>query len=229
MITTMLSDDGSHTLFNDVINDTYHSRLGAVTESKHVFLKNGLFALIEKGVTEINILEVGFGTGLNALLTIQETGLPKFDHLKINYHTFETEPLSPEILGKLNYPIVVIGVAGVIFSLIHNDKWGVPFQVTTNLNFTKWKLPIQQAETIKDKLPAFNLIYYDAFAPNNQPEMWETPVFELLYGLSGPECRLVTYCAKSQVKRNLKAADFKVSTAPGPPRKREMIIAEKIA
>jgi tRNA U34 5-methylaminomethyl-2-thiouridine-forming methyltransferase MnmC len=229
MITTILSDDGSHTLYNDSINDTYHSRLGAVTESKHVFLKNGLFTLLEKGITEINILEVGFGTGLNALVTIQETCLPKFDHLKINYHTFETEPLSPEILAKLNYPLVVANVDGVIFSLIHDDKWGEPFQVTTNLNFTKWKMPIQQAMDIKDNLPAFNLIYFDAFAPNNQPEMWETSVFELLYRLSGPECRLVTYCAKAQVKRNLKAANFKVSTAPGPPRKREMIVAEKIA
>jgi tRNA U34 5-methylaminomethyl-2-thiouridine-forming methyltransferase MnmC len=229
MITTILSNDGSHTLFNDTINDTYHSRLGAVTESKHVFLKNGLFELLEKGVTEINILEVGFGTGLNALLTIQETCLPKFDHLKINYHTFETDPLSIEVLNKLNYPLVIGDGAGVIFSQIHNDKWGEPFQITTSLNFTKWKMPIQKAHEIKDKLPPFNLIYFDAFAPNNQSEMWETSVFELLYGLSGPECRLVTYCAKAQVKRNIRAAKFKVTTAPGPPRKREMIVAKKMA
>lgn len=227
MIKTIVSTDGSHTLFNEAINDTYHSRLGAITESKHVFLANGLFSLIEQGKKEINILEVGFGTGLNALLTIVETSLPAFEHLKINYHAFETAPLPIDILANLNYPLKVGGMAAVIFSLVHKAKWGEPFQITTSLNITKWQMPIQKAEEIKDKLPPFNLIYFDAFAPNNQPEMWETSVFELLYKLSGPECRLVTYCAKAFIKRNMRAANFKVSKAPGPPRKREMTIAEK--
>jgi tRNA U34 5-methylaminomethyl-2-thiouridine-forming methyltransferase MnmC len=228
MLNTMISADGSHTLFNETINDTYHSRLGAITESAHVFIKYGLQHLIAQGKTEINLLEVGLGTGLNALLTALEVGKTENEAIHIHYHAFETVPLHSEIWQKVNYPTILGEPANVIFNSIHEANWNETKSITQNFDLTKWNYAIQNANELKGQIPDFDLIYFDAFAPNKQAEMWEVPVFEVINSLCSNNARLVTYCAKAQIKRNMRSAGFKVSKAPGPPRKREMTIAEKL-
>jgi tRNA U34 5-methylaminomethyl-2-thiouridine-forming methyltransferase MnmC len=224
----MISGDGSHTLFNEAINDTYHSRLGAIAESSHVFINYGLLKRIENSKTEINLLEVGLGTGLNALLTVLEHSKIEYEGLKINYHAFETAPIDAAIWQKVNYPQILGGKADVIFNEIHQAPWNVTTVLTNNFKITKWNSAIQNAPELKSALPLFDLVYFDAFAPNKQPEMWEVSVFEVINQLCGLNARLVTYCAKGQIKRNMREAGFKVSKAPGPPRKREITIAEKL-
>jgi tRNA U34 5-methylaminomethyl-2-thiouridine-forming methyltransferase MnmC len=209
------SGDGSHTLFLPHLNETYHSHHGALRESQYVFIEKGLDEFIGKK-EEITILEVGFGTGLNALLTMIWASEKK---IKVNYHTLEPFPLTIEIYEKLNY-----------LSLLHREELTDPFfkmhqlkeQVTYQFNdwfcFTKY---YQKLEEFNRSLKV-DLIYYDAFAPNKQPEVWDLKNIKKTFSLLSQQGLLVSYCASGQFKRNLKEAGYIVETLSGPPGKKEM-------
>ena len=208
--------DGSHSLYNTDLDETYHSVHGALNESLHVFIKNGLQE-VAKNSSEINILEVGFGTGLNTVLTIQEADK---DHLSINYFTLEPSPLPSDVIEKLNYKILL---NNKYFKLIHQYEWDKENIIFPHFKFTKFNTTLQKVNL---SLP-IDLVYFDAFAPRVQPELWTIDIFEKLFEMMTSNAILVTYCAKGEVKRSLKKAGFIVETLHGPPGKREMIRARK--
>lgn len=207
------SADGSHTLLLSSLNETYHSTKGAITESLHVFLKEGLEKFID--VQEVTILEIGFGTGLNAILTLLkglETGQ------KINYHTLEPFPLPKEIISKLNYTESLHEILTGYFLKLHEASWNEDINITPGFNFRKYNMRLEDFN-LKFKV---DLIYYDAFAPSKQPEVWSLENLSKCFEILNPGGILVTYCAQGQFKRNLKAAGFEVEIIEGPPGKKEM-------
>lgn len=216
----IVTGDGSHSLFNRELNETYHSTHGAVQESKHVFIAMGFdFALQRNTHQPIRILEIGFGTGLNAWLTCLQAAVTKTN---IHYTTLETFPLPAEIWQQLKY--AASDDEKKIFQAIHDASWNAPVNITTHFTIQKQITSIQEI-VFADQ---FDLIYFDAFAPTKQPEMWEASVFRKICNAMPSGGVLVTYCAKGQVKRDLRAVGFDVTALPGPPGKREMIRAVKV-
>ena len=217
-----LTDDGSHSIISEQFNESYHSRHGALKESIHVFINAGLKAFNAK--SEISILEVGLGTGLNAWLTNIESR--KQDKI-IKYTGLEPYPITTEIAESLNYPNVLfeqdIDMHRKCFLKLHETEWDETMVLDENFHFTKIKT------TLSDFSPdhKFDIVYFDAFAPNAQPELWTEEVFQKLFHLMAPGGIMVTYCAKGTVKRSLKAIGFTVETLEGPPGKREMTRAVK--
>ena len=212
------TNDGSKTLYRPDINETYHSIHGALQESLHVFIKMGLDEF--KG-QNINILEIGFGTGLNAWLTL----LNKPKNQEINYTSLETIPLNKEITNQLNYHLLVKNEnAEEAFNQIQNAELNKKVEIESGFYLNKLETSIQKANLPNNH---FDLIYFDAFAPNKQPELWEVPIFEKMYSLLKPEGKLVTYCAKGQVRRNMEIVNLVTERLQGPPGKREMLRASK--
>ncbi|MEZ4722459.1 MAG: tRNA (5-methylaminomethyl-2-thiouridine)(34)-methyltransferase MnmD [Flavobacteriales bacterium] len=210
------SGDGSHTLRVDALNENYHSHKGAIRESMHVFIRMGLEA-IQK--SNIRILEVGFGTGLNALLSALNAG-----EKHVHYTSLETYPLDASITEKLNYVHQIDDErAPIIFEALHQAPWNESTQITDQFQLEKRHTSLQAFEP-KAK---FDLIYYDAFAPHAQPELWEPVIWEKLYAMMSAGAVLVTYCAKGQVRRDMQSAGFWVERLEGPPGKREMMRAMK--
>ena len=205
--------DGSHTVVHPS-GDTYHSIHGAVQESQHVFIKNGLqFFLQERPTNQVNILEIGFGTGLNALLTLQQ-----YANIEIQYTTLEPFPLGPETFNQLNY-----NGKESLFAL-HASPWNMPKKIFDNFILSKLEITLDQWSFSENY---FDVVYFDAFAPNSQPELWKPEVFRKIYLTMARSAVLTTYCAKGQVKRDLKSVGFTVESIPGPPGKREMVRAIK--
>jgi tRNA U34 5-methylaminomethyl-2-thiouridine-forming methyltransferase MnmC len=213
--------DGSDTFFMPEFNEYYHSHHGAIQEAKHVFIKNGLQHLSKR--KSINILEVGLGTALNALLTVIEAHELQ---IKINYLGLEAFPLSNEQLEELNYSKLIDDKnSGSFFEKIKQVEWGSKSKISDFFEIEKVHNTLQE---IKLKFNHFDLIYYDAFGPRAQEEMWHLDLFEKLYNSLKTNGVFVTYCAKGQVKRDLKSLGFQLESLPGPPGKREMIRATKI-
>jgi tRNA U34 5-methylaminomethyl-2-thiouridine-forming methyltransferase MnmC len=213
-----LTADGSPTLYVPELDETYHSMHGSVQEARHVFIENGLrFVATES--KQVNILEVGFGTGLNALLTAQYA---KENAIHINYVGLEAYPVEEAIWKEINYH------TDAEARTLHTKIMAHPFGETNSidLNFSLFK----EAKLIQDWVAdeTFDLIYYDAFGPRAQAEMWELPIFEKLYSLLNVDGALVTYCAQGQFKRHLKSLGMRVDSLPGPPGKREMTRGIKI-
>lgn len=216
-IKVFLTGDGSHSLLNEALNETYHSRHGAVRESQHVFIESGLNYWLEKHKPPlVSILEVGFGTGLNALLTADEAILK---NIKVEYTSLETFPIPPEIWATLNYPD-----PHNLFRELHQAKWQDWVDINANFNLLKLQKSLQEVELESHQ---YDLIYFDAFAPNKQPELWENKMLEKVFGTIKPGGIFITYCAKGQVKRDLKTLGLIVESLPGPPGKREMVRATK--
>jgi tRNA U34 5-methylaminomethyl-2-thiouridine-forming methyltransferase MnmC len=216
-IKVFITGDGSHSLLNEALNETYHSRHGAVRESQHVFIEHGLHYLLENQKRQfISILEVGFGTGLNALLTITEAVLKNF---KVGYTSLETFPIPLEIWTTLNYPDPYH-----LFRELHQAKWHTGVDINSNFRLMKLQKSLQEVELESQH---YDLIYFDAFAPNKQPELWEYKMLEKVAGAIKPGGIFVTYCAKGQLKRDLKTMGLMVESLPGPPGKREMVRAIK--
>jgi len=213
--------DGSHSLFNEELNETYHSVHGAIQESVHVFIKSGLQYVLEKSSPlPISIFEVGFGTGLNALLTLQYLqGHPK----AVNYTAIEHSPLGEEIWSRLNYGSLLN--LGTEYKDLHYSVWGRPHALTTNFNLVKLNITLQHVVLSKESL---DLVYYDAFAPSKQPEVWSIDVLRKIYEALKPGGVLVTYCAKGQLKRDLNGLGLVVETLAGPLGKKEMVRALKV-
>lgn len=210
----ILTKDGSHSLFIEELNETYHSIHGSIAESMHVFIKNGLHYHPKQNV---NILEIGFGTGLNTLLTLTHS-----KKKKIQYTTLEPYPISEKIYNNLNYSKLINSDENTFLTL-HNSDWGKNVKITKKFTLYKSKRRIQDLYSEKK----YDIIYFDAFAPEKQEEMWKKELFEKCYKILNEGGYLVTYCAKGIVKRTLKSVGFKVERLEGPPGKREMIRANK--
>jgi tRNA U34 5-methylaminomethyl-2-thiouridine-forming methyltransferase MnmC len=217
-IKIITTGDGSHSLLNEALNETYHSRHGAIRESQHVFIEHGLNCRIKQHqLRSISILEVGFGTGLNALLSVHEA---IHKNVKIAYSTLEKFPIQPEIWRTLNYPDPYD-----LFNELHQVEWHRWMEINSNFKLLKLKDSLQEVMLLPDQ---FDLIYFDAFAPNKQPEMWEHALLEKISKSMNSGAVFVTYCAKGQLKRDLKSLGLVVESLPGPPGKREMVRAIKM-
>lgn len=211
--------DGSSSLLNVSLNETYHSVHGAIRESLHVFVQSGLMPLVRGDRAEISILEIGLGTGLNALLTLQHAG----SHRKsVNYVAIEPYPLSENILSGLNYP-QALRLADE-YQAIHLSEWHAGIPLTPYFTLSKEQATLQEAILGIHK---FDLVYFDAFAPSKQPELWELPMLKKVVDAMKPGGVFVTYCAKGQLKRDLKSLALNVETLPGPPGKKQMVRASK--
>ena len=220
-IKIITTSDGSHSLLNTALNETYHSIHGAIQESQHVFIQAGLDHWLRRNhKNEIRIFEVGFGTGLNAFLTLLHSSLSE---TKIYYESWEAFPLGMSTIRQLNYPLVLGSSA--LYSKIHESSWDDPVRITPTFSLNKRK-----GDILLDPFnePAsFDLVYYDAFAPMKQPAVWDVAILKKVADLLAPGGVWVTYCARGQVKRDLKSLTLTIETLPGPPGKKEMIRATK--
>lgn len=215
-----ITADGSSTLFIPEWDENYHSTHGAIQEAEHVFIEHGLKAV--QAAKKLRILEVGFGTGLNALLTLRTA---KENGLEIEYTGIEAFPVESELVEQLNY-VSKIGNGHLAkeYELFHNSAWDTKIPITSFFTLEKLKTDFK---TFIPSDAAYDLIYFDAFGPRAQEEMWNKLFFERLFAGLDEQGVLVTYCAKGQVKRDLKASGFLVEALPGPPGKREMTRAKK--
>jgi tRNA U34 5-methylaminomethyl-2-thiouridine-forming methyltransferase MnmC len=215
-IELITTGDGSHSLLNTALDETYHSRHGALQESKYVFIQQGLNFFYENSQQkEISVLEVGFGTGLNAWLTLQRA-----QELNINVHytTLETFPLPSTLWPSLNY--AAGGHFEMDFHRLHQAPWDKAEVITPYFTLQKVQKSLQDFDAHGNR---FDIVFFDAFAPNKQPELWEAPMLGKVVSMLGAAGVFVTYCAKGQLKRDLKSFDLEVESLPGPPGKREMV------
>lgn len=216
----IISGDGSHTLRSEIFNVTYHSTHGAVTESTIIFIQAGLeyFAGTNPEGT-IRIFEMGFGTGLNALLTA-EWALKH--QKKINYTTIEAYPLTPDITGRLNYGNLENG--GLLFSHLHACPWGDKYAISPYFDLLKIEGKFEDHQTDR----RFDVIYYDAFGPGAQPHLWEVPILRKAYERTASGGVLTSFCVQGAFRRNLKEVGYEVEKLPGPPGKREITRAIRL-
>jgi tRNA U34 5-methylaminomethyl-2-thiouridine-forming methyltransferase MnmC len=219
--------DGSPTLYVPALNEHYHSTHGARQESAHVFIEAGLRPLLAAGLGQhepLKVLEVGLGTGLNALLTLEATRL--VEGATVAYDGYETQPLPAEAVAALAPQWAYDQTLSRSFAQLHQEAWGRALLLTKEFLLRKVHQTIQTVA-----LPAdyYNLLYFDAFAPEKQPELWAESIFAKLYEAAAPGAVLVSYCAQGQFRRNLRAAGWLTEKLPGPPGKREMTRARKPA
>ena len=211
--------DGSTTIQIKEWDECYHSKHGAIQEAKHVFIKNGL-SLFEN--QKISILEIGFGTGLNAFITLLEA---KKMHQTIDYVGVEAYPISVDEVLMMNYVSELNATEeSVLFDIMHESNWDEQIVFNNDFTLTKRK---QLFEEIDDE-NKFDLIYFDAFGYRVQPELWSTAIFEKMYKSLKKNGVLVTYAARGVVKRSMIEVGFTVEKLAGPPGKREMFRARKV-
>ena len=218
MIQIEQTADGSQTLFVPELNEHYHSVKGALTESEHIFIQMGLK---HSSVEAPHVLEIGFGTGLNAFLTLLTADT---DQRNIHYTTLERYPVTPALIEQLTYPELICPERKDDFQALHQAAWNTDVQLTPYFTLNK-----VETDFTSYTFPAtYDVIYFDAFAPEKQPEMWTQSLFDTLYQQLNPQGILTTYCAKGTVRRMLQAAGFMVERLPGPPGgKREILRATK--
>jgi tRNA U34 5-methylaminomethyl-2-thiouridine-forming methyltransferase MnmC len=210
--------DGSTTIHIEEWDECYHSKFGAIQEAQHVFIKNGLILFEKKNVS---ILEIGFGTGLNAFITFLES--QKLSQT-IDYVGVEAYPISPEEVLLMNYvPALKAENESTIFEKMHQSSWEEQIILRNDFVFTKRNQFFQDI----DDLEKFDLIYFDAFGYRVQPELWSTAIFQKMYAALKPNGILVTYAARGVIKRSMIAVGFTVEKLAGPPGKREMFRAIK--
>lgn len=220
-IQRITTQDGSSSLYQPALDEHYHSIHGAYTESMHVFIGMGLEPLLSQEKEQMRILEVGFGTGLNAWLTAFHS---LEHHFMFHYVGVDKQPLEKEIISSLNYTEQhQHPQSKSLWAAIHAAPWQTPHAVTPHFTLHKQELDW----THQWPEGNFDLIYYDAFAPNKQPEMWTPALLDKCYALLNPGGIWVTYTSKGDVRRGLLAAGFDVEKVPGPPGKREMLRATK--
>ncbi len=214
--------DGSDTLYNKEIDETYHSLHGSVTESKHVYINAGLENFLGKNKKQsISILEVGLGTGLNLLLTLKYA---KKNNLKIQYHAIEPFPLDNTILKKLNFNNKLEGFDKKVYEKIHHPKNLEPIDLSNNISFTK---SITRLEQISFENEKYDLVFFDAFAPSKQPDIWSIENFKIIREAMKKDGIMVTYSSSGKLKKILKELKFKIEKLAGPKGKKEMTRAVK--
>ncbi|MGL2964214.1 tRNA (5-methylaminomethyl-2-thiouridine)(34)-methyltransferase MnmD [Flavobacterium sp. RSB2_4_14] len=222
----IMTNDGSTTIHLPEWNESYHSKHGAIQEAYHVFIKNGfsLFEgheLLRTGEAKpISILEIGFGTGLNAFITYVEA---LKSNQGINYVGVEAYPVSFDEASQMNYINQIADDQSAIFEMMHNTVWNVRNQITPHFSLTKRQ---QFFQDIKDT-NVFDLIYFDAFGFRVQPELWSDLIFQKMYEALKPNGILVTYACRTSIKNAMLLAGFSVEKLPGAPGKREMLRATK--
>lgn len=216
-VKTIITEDQSMSLFHGELNETYHSTHGAITESMLVFIQNGLIPLLSVD-KNLNIFEMGFGTGLNALLTLKSA-----PETSIYYKTIEAYPLSMDVIHQLNYTFLP-GFDNYrdAFNSMHSSNWQEDVRLNNFFTLHKIKSDIRDFKVEKER---YDLIYFDAFSPNVQPELWTTEVFFKMFESLKPEGVLVTYSSKGIVKQALRGTGFIVERLPGPPGKRHIVRA----
>lgn len=219
---TLITADGSATIFSAKLNDSYHSRHGAISESRHVFVEAGLREGFTRFGLQLQILEIGMGTGLNVLLTFQEA---RKHQLQIWYTALENNPLSPDLLKNLEFA-KASGFPNddIIFWRIHDIPFNVAGEVSENFVLEK---RLEDVREFTDSHDRYHVVYFDPFAPKIQPEVWTEEVFARIFQSMVPNGVLVTYSSKTDVQHKLKACGFTVDKIQGPPGKREMIRATK--
>ena len=215
-----MTGDGSPTIAIPELNVTYHSIHGAIQESRHVFIDAGLKYVRPRVVANcLSVFEMGFGTGLNTLLTLIESEEPK---QKISYETIELFPLTKDQIAGLNYcQQLERNDLQETFERLHNCEWEKEVTITPNFTIKKSKTNLLNLETPG----TFELIYFDAFDANAQPELWKAEIFQKMFSILKPGGILVTYSSKGDVRRAMKAAGFTIEKIPGPRGKREMVRA----
>ncbi len=215
--------DGSVTIHLPEWDEQYHSKHGAVQEARHVFLKMGLYYFIEKHPEKerISILEIGFGTGLNAFLTLLEA---EKLNIKINYTGVEAYPVSKEEISVLNYPEAAgAETRAAEFKKMHALTWDKELAVTDSFSLEKQEKKFEEISVEN----SYDLIYFDAFGARVQPELWTEEIFQKMHRAMKKSAVLVTYAAKGSVRRAMLTSGFTVEKLPGPPGKREMLRAVK--
>lgn len=212
------TSDGSTTIHLPDWDESYHSKHGAIQEALHVFIKNG-FSLFEG--KPVSILEIGFGTGLNAFITLLEAHKSQ---QQVNYVGVEAYPISAGEIASMNYAAELeAGHKSGMFAEMHQAAWETENKLSDYFSLTKRK---QFFDDIDDK-QQFDLIYFDAFGYRVQPELWRLEIFQKMYEALKPGGILVTYAARGVIKRNMADAGFSVEKLAGPPGKREMFRARK--
>ncbi|MFK7775329.1 MAG: tRNA (5-methylaminomethyl-2-thiouridine)(34)-methyltransferase MnmD [Saprospiraceae bacterium] len=214
----IITEDGSHSLFSQKHGVSYHSKYGAIQETQHVFINAGFQHKIP--TASLSILGIGFGTGLNAFMTFLES---KKHDMDINYIGVEAYPLSMKTINEFNFSDILKEEESV-FHKIHELEWETPLALNNHFRLTKMKMMIEDI----DFQNQFDLIYFDAFGPGSQPELWEEPILQKMYDALRIDGVLTTYCAKGSVKRGMKKVGFTIEALPGPPGKREMTRAVKL-
>ncbi|NNJ89925.1 MAG: tRNA (5-methylaminomethyl-2-thiouridine)(34)-methyltransferase MnmD [Eudoraea sp.] len=216
--TIITTADGSKTIHLEAWNEQYHSKHGAVQEAYHVFVDHGLSAIKKNN---ISILEIGFGTGLNALITLLEA---RSKSLQINYTGVEKYPVGTTELDQLNYISELKAEEyDDVFKGMHSSAWEVETEITPYFKLLKQQKDFKE---IDDK-QLYDLIYFDAFGARVQPELWTEEIFEIMFNSLKNNGILVTYAAKGSVRRAMLAVGFHVERLPGPPGKREMLRATR--
>jgi len=214
----IVTSDGSKTIYLPELDETYHSSHGAVQEAKHVFIQNGLDAFADK---DIAVFEMGFGTGLNALLSFIQA---ENNTTSIHYTGIEAYPVATDIALQMDYCQLVGEEHSAKFEQLHTVNWDEKIQLSDQFSFKKVH---QKIEDYTPELDSFDIVFYDAFGPRAQETMWVPTILQKMYDMLKLGGFLVTYCAKGQVKRDLKALGFEIEALPGPPGKREMTRAWK--
>lgn len=218
-IRLIVTADGSHTAINQALDKTYHSIHGAYQESQRVYIELGLLEAFKKFPNdELHIFEMGFGTGLNALLTAREANIHQ---RRVMYTAIDAYPIAAEDAQQLNFDDLL---TTNYLAKLHESPWNESVNITPYFMQTKVESRLENWDTNE----RFHLIYYDAFAPTAQPELWEPEIFVQLAHLLLPGGMLTTYCSRSYVQRNMRAAGLVVEKHPGPLHKRDIIRAVKI-
>lgn len=215
----MITEDGSHTIYLPEMKEHYHSVHGAVQESRHIYIEQGLLQLDKN---EISILEIGFGTGLNAFLTF---GYSKPGKLKISYTSIEKYPLLEKEYSQLNYPGQVFSEYAFVFRELHSAEWNVWKELDSDFRIRKLHSDLLTIQLNPEE--KYDLIYYDAFAPDKQPEMWSNFVLNKVVSMLKRNGLLLTYCAKGAVRRSLAEAGLIMERIPGPKGKKEILRGKK--
>ena len=212
----IITEDGSHSIFIPELNENYHSVHGALQESIHIFIRNGLDRC---HTPHLSILEIGYGTGLNALLTFHKASETK---QSLYYESWEKYPLIADEYEKLNYSVLT-GIDSDLFTALSEAPWNATHEIAPGAVIKKVLGDIREFRS--DRF--FDLVYFDAFGPNVQPELWTAAVFRSISSCQRSGAILVTYSVKGSVTRNLKEAGYQIEKVPGPPGKRQITVATK--
>ncbi|MCK3685647.1 tRNA (5-methylaminomethyl-2-thiouridine)(34)-methyltransferase MnmD [Maribellus sp. YY47] len=207
--------DGSKTLFIPEMNEQYHSVNGALTESNYVFLQQGYLAHPARSLT---VFEVGFGTGLNALVTALEANKLK---KRTRFVSIEKYPVTPGEISELNYGSLFSEEASQLFLQMHNAEWNQEVEISEYFSLQKINGDLTKYDF--DEALKIDVVYFDAFGPEKQPDMWQNDIFLKIYNACRHDALFVTYSAKGEIRRNLAACGFEMARLPGPPGKRQML------
>ncbi len=220
---SIITSDGSTSLYNSELDETYHSRHGALQEAEHVFIETGLSHFV--GLFEpssLSIFEMGLGTGLNCLLTALWA---KKNKVSVNYIGIEKVVLNNQQIASCNYSDLLKNEdSKTYFDSIHSSTWDMQTQIHAYFTLLKLEAEIETISISSE----IDVVFYDAFGPRVQPHLWEKPILNILFNMLKPNGVLVTYCAKGSVRRNLQELGFEVERLPGPPGKREMLRGTKL-